>query len=176
MELKTNAFRARFAPEANNFVSLVNLATGDDYIKAAPRGPLVELYALADGEKKKLLPGVPGMSAGAGFLEISYTEFGGLPIGMTVRCTAENDRLCIRARMENHSAADVVEVLMPHIGGVYLGEDYADDAIIYPHHAGERTRNPVMGYGVNKKISGAPAVLRSGTSTAARSTTAALRP
>ena len=49
MELKTNAFRARFAPEANNFVSLVNLATGDDYIKAAPRGPLVELYALADG-------------------------------------------------------------------------------------------------------------------------------
>ena len=50
MELKTNAFRARFAPEANNFVSLVNLATGDDYIKAAPRGPLVELYALADGE------------------------------------------------------------------------------------------------------------------------------
>ena len=136
MELKTNAFRARFAPEANNFVSLVNLATGDDYIKAAPRGPLVELYALADGEKKKLLPGVPGMSAGAGFLEISYTEFGGLPIGMTVRCTAENDRLCIRARMENHSAADVVEVLMPHIGGVYLGEDYADDAIIYPHHAG----------------------------------------
>ena len=151
MELKTNAFRARFAPEANNFVSLVNLATGDDYIKAAPRGPLVELYALADGEKKKLLPGVPGMSAGAGFLEISYTEFGGLPIGMTVRCTAENDRLCIRARMENHSAADVVEVLMPHIGGVYLGEDYADDAIIYPHHAGERTRNPVMGYGVNKK-------------------------
>ena len=29
MELKTNAFRARFAPEANNFVSLVNLATGD---------------------------------------------------------------------------------------------------------------------------------------------------
>ena len=135
MELKTNAFRARFAPEANNFVSLVNLATGDDYIKAAPRGPLVELYALADGEKKKLLPGVPGMSAGAGFLEISYTEFGGLPIGMTVRCTAENDRLCIRARMENHSAADVVEVLMPHIGGVYLGEDYADDAIIYRAHA-----------------------------------------
>ena len=51
MELKTNAFRARFAPEANNFVSLVNLATGDDYIKAATRGPLVELYALADGEK-----------------------------------------------------------------------------------------------------------------------------
>lgn len=96
---------------------------------------------------------------------------------MTVRCTAENDRLCIRARMENHSAADVVEVLMPHIGGVYLGEDYADDAIIYPHHAGERTRNPVMGYGVNKKsFMAAPAALRSGTSTAARSTTAALRP
>lgn len=60
MELKTNAFRARFAPEANNFVSLVNLATGDDYIKAAPRGPLVELYALADGERKSCCPAYRG--------------------------------------------------------------------------------------------------------------------
>ena len=52
-------FRARFAPEANNFVSLVNLATGDGISNAsAPQSPLVELYALADGEKKKLLPGV----------------------------------------------------------------------------------------------------------------------
>ena len=50
MELKTNAFRARFAPEANNFVSLVNLATGDDYIKAAPRGPLVELAAVPEAD------------------------------------------------------------------------------------------------------------------------------
>ena len=112
----------------------------------------MELYALADGEKKKLLPGVPGMSAGAGFLEISYTEFGGSPIGMTVALYGGKRQVCASVpRMENHSAADVVEVLMPHIGGVYLGEDYADDAIIYPHHAGERTRNPVMGYGVNKK-------------------------
>lgn len=108
MELKTNAFRARFAPEANNFVSLVNLATGDDYIKAAPRGPLVELYALADGEKKKLLPWAyrGGVQEQAFSGDILYGTSGGLPIVMTVQAVRqENDRLCSVARMENHSAA-----------------------------------------------------------------------
>ena len=36
MKLETSAFRAEFDPQANNFTSLVNLATGDDYIKARP--------------------------------------------------------------------------------------------------------------------------------------------
>ena len=60
MELKTNAFRARFAPEANNFVSLVNLATGDDYIKAAPRGPLVSCTRWRTEKRKSCCPAYRG--------------------------------------------------------------------------------------------------------------------
>ena len=88
MELKTPAFRACFSQEKNNFVSLVNLATGTEYIRQAPRDPLVELYALADGQKKKLVAGQPQVSGDSEHLEICYAEFGGLDIRMTVHCHA----------------------------------------------------------------------------------------
>ena len=88
MELKTPAFRACFSQEKNNFVSLVNLATGTEYIRQVPRDPLVELYALADGQKKKLVAGQPQVSGDSEHLEICYAEFGGLDIRMTVHCHA----------------------------------------------------------------------------------------
>ena len=64
----------------------------------------------------------------------------------TVHCHAVQDRLSIRAELENHNQADVVEILLPHIGGLYLGGEAHPDYIIYPHHAGERSEKP--GYGV----------------------------
>lgn len=151
MELKTSAFHACFSIEKNNFVSLVNLATGTEYIRQTPRDPLVEIYALTDGQKKKLTACQPQVNGDSEHLEICYTEFGGLDIRMTVHCHAAQDRLSIRAELENHSQADVVEILLPHIGGLYLGGGARPDYIIYPHHAGERSKNPVMAYGQNKK-------------------------
>lgn len=151
MELKTSAFHACFSIEKNNFVSLVNLATGTEYIRQTPRDPLVEIYALTDGQKKKLTACQPQVNGDSEHLEICYAEFGGLDIRMTVHCHAAQDRLSIRAELENHSQADVVEILLPHIGGLYLGGGARSDYIIYPHHAGERSKNPVMAYGQNKK-------------------------
>lgn len=149
--IQTRAFRAHFSQTANNFTSIVNLATGDDYIKTAPRDTLMELYGLLDGEKRRLLPGVPQISGTEEELVLTYETFGGFPIEGTVCCTADGDRLTIQASIQNHSDIDIVEILMPHLGGIFLGDDYKDDAIIYPHHAGERTVNPVLGYGQNKK-------------------------
>ena len=150
-EVQTEVFRARFSPEVNNFTSIVNLVTGDDYIKAVPRDTLVELYGLYNGEKQRLLPDVPRMSGTETEMTLTYETFGGLPIKMAVCCSANGDLLTIQASIENHSDIDVVEVLMPHIGGVFLGDDDKDDVLIYPHHARERTVNPVLEYGQNKK-------------------------
>ena len=146
MELKTPAFRACFSQEKNNFVSLVNLATGTEYIRQVPRDPLVELYALADGQKKKLVAGQPQVSGDSEHLEICYAEFGGLDIRMTVHCHAVQDRLSIRAELENHSQADVVEILLPHIGGLYLGGEAHPDYIILPAPCRRALEKP--GYGV----------------------------
>lgn len=151
MQLKTSAFRAVFSPEVNNFTSLVNLATGDDHIKTTPRDPLVTLFALDGKQKVELRPGPPKVEEKPGCLVIRYERFGDRAIALALTCRAEGDRLTFDAQVENHSESPVVELLLPHLGGIYLGQSHADDAIVYPHHAGERTVNPVAGYGVNKK-------------------------
>ena len=45
---------------------------------------------------------------------------------------------------------DIVEVLFPYVRGLGLGERWDDDTLIYPHHAGEKTDNPVRQYASEK--------------------------
>lgn len=151
MKLQTCAFCAHFSAETNNFSSLVNLATGDEYIKRPPRTALVELYVLVNGEKTKLLPDAAQLAGTEDTLSVTWETFGGKPIRLELLCAGRGEQLSLSATIENNSDVDVVEILMPYIGGMYLGADYADDNLIYPHHAGEKTLNPVLGYGKNKK-------------------------
>ena len=151
MELRTARFSARFSPEKNNFDSLVNLVTGDEYLKSPPHAPLVELYALRDGQKEKLLPGPPRLEGGADRLRILYDRFGQEEVAMEILCTARGELLSLQATVENRCGLDLVELRMPCIGGMTLGRDFRQDVLIYPHHAGERTRCPVLAYGREKK-------------------------
>ncbi len=151
MELKTRNFSAVFDPDCNNFTSLINLHTGDDYIKAAPKGTLVELYVLSGTQKTRALPGKPSFTECENGFVIHYTSFNNLNIKMDLTVRGNGDRLNLSAEITNHSEVDVVEILMPRLGGIYLGNTYEDDFLIYPHHAGEKTQNPVLGYGINKK-------------------------
>ncbi len=152
MKLEGKTFSAIFSPELNNFSSIRNLLTGDEYIKSAPQVPLICLYGLINGEKQELLPGTPEVSGSKQNMSIHYASFGGRAIEATLLIKTEDDILRISATVENKDAeTEITEILMPHISGIYLGESYEDDAIIYPHHAGERTLNPVKGYGKDKK-------------------------
>lgn len=38
---------------------------------------------------------------------------------------------------------------MPHLGGIYLGNGQKD-YLIYPHHAGDKTEDPVYNYAENR--------------------------
>lgn len=150
MELKTQKLFLRFDPKIGNFTQLGNLVTGEDYIRETPRDPLVELYGLVDGKRRKLPGHLAEAAVDGNCLTLDYDSFGGYPVSMRVCCRCADDRMTISADIRNNSQIDVVEILMPHIGGIYLG-GREDDYIIYPHHAGEKTKNPVLGYGVNKK-------------------------
>ena len=150
MELKTQKLFLRFDPKIGNFTQLGNLVTGEDYIRETPRDPLVELYGLVDGKRRKLPGHLAEAAVDGNCLTLDYDSFGGYPVSMRVCCRCADDRVTISADIRNNSQIDVVEILMPHIGGIYLG-GREDDYIIYPHHAGEKTKNPVLGYGVNKK-------------------------
>ncbi|MBE3575756.1 MAG: hypothetical protein IMW99_09975 [Firmicutes bacterium] len=52
-----------------------------------------------------------------------------------------------RIRLHNHTTSlRLVEVVFPLLKGLSLGPDYRDDVLVYPHHAGELTVNPVREY------------------------------
>ena len=150
MELKTSKISLLFDPGIGNFTKIENLATGENYVKQDPRDPLVDLFGLVDGKIIKLGPTPAEVATFGDRMTLHYTSFGGYSIRMDVECRCHDDRVIIRGEIHNESNIDVVEILMPHIGGIYLGAS-SDDYIIYPHHAGERTKNPVSGYGINKK-------------------------
>lgn len=145
-------FEARFNATLNNLVSLRNSVTGDEYIKTTPHAPLLTLYGWEEGAKVTLEAETPEVSREGESLTIKYLQFGGRSVQVVVQIAAQTDRLTISAEIENQCEGLVItEVLMPRIGGISLGSDFRDDTIIYPHHAGERSVNPVLVYGKEKK-------------------------
>ncbi len=147
-KLSTERIEAVFSPKCNNFISLINKESGEDLIKTEPIFPLVSLFGLEGKEKKELLPSKPLVNCDSSTLILRYDSFGNRDIKAEVRVKAIDDKLIISAEIENNSSLDVVEILMPHIGGIYLAEE---DKIVYPHHAGEITANPLLEYGKNRK-------------------------
>jgi hypothetical protein len=150
MTVETSTISLTFDRRIENFTQIINLQTGENYVKQCPRDRLVDLFGVVKGEVIKLIPECPEVEEDENRILIHYSSFSGYPITLNVVCQCENDKVNISGTIRNESTIDVVEILMPHIGGIYLGNN-TDDFIIYPHHAGERTKNPVLGYGVNKK-------------------------
>lgn len=152
MKLENNLLSVQFDQNLNAFTELYNLGSGDNYVKTVPAGPFIEVYVLADGEKRCLKPGkaeVTEICHSSGNLH--YCDFDGIEITMDVGLEVVGTMVNISAELKNNSGYDVVEVLMPRLSGIYLGQKYQDDYIIYPHHAGERTQNPVLRYGKEKQ-------------------------
>ena len=135
MELKTSKLLLSFDPVVGNFTKIENLRTGENYIKEIPRDPLVDLFGLLNSEITKLSPCKADVTISDHQLQLHYASFGGQPIQMDLVCDCDDDKVTIYGNVQNSSSIDVVQILMPHIGGLYLGGS-ADDFLIYPHHAG----------------------------------------
>ncbi|MDY0290165.1 MAG: DUF6259 domain-containing protein [Sphaerochaeta sp.] len=154
MNLIGRTFSARYDEKFHTITSMVNTLTLDEYIKTPPTVPLVTLYAisLADNTRIELVPTLSVVSGTSERQEVFLPRFGGKDIEVVVSLVALDDSLYIEASVENKdSSLGIVEILCPHICGVSLGETHEDDVIIYPHHAGERTVNPVHAYGKGRK-------------------------
>lgn len=149
MELRTDKIRACFDRKIGNFTELWNLSTNTNYVRCAPRDPLIELYGLKNGERVKLSGHISDVAEAPDALILSYDSFGEYDISAKVTCRCEQDRLAFSAEICNHSTIDVTEILMPHLGGIYLGNGQKD-YLIYPHHAGDKTEDPVYNYAENR--------------------------
>lgn len=128
MELKTSKLSIGFDPVVGNFTKIENLLTGENYVKQVPRDPLVDLFGLVDGKITKLPAAIDRIDALDDGFVICYTSFGGHNIQMDVECKCKDDKILIGGHIHNRGEIDIVEILMPHIGGIYLG-DYTSQRI-----------------------------------------------
>ena len=131
MEIRTSSFSAVFDTEKNNFTSLCNLATGDEYIKSAPRFPIISVFVWEDGARKELWPEKGAVRRIQEGLVVEYPAFGGRSVRAMLELKADGDRLTVSGQLENGGDADIIEVLLPRLTGIVLGPSHADDVLLY---------------------------------------------
>lgn len=132
--------------------SLVNLNTGTDIVAVAPVKPLFGFVILDASkgvpERRTVYPvcGAECLSYDGHTLVLRYDGIGEEMLDISCVLTIEaTDEVAIRLRVENAQPQSVVEILCPMVDGIAMG-GHSDDYILYPHHAGERTQNPVEEY------------------------------
>ncbi|WP_127579557.1 DUF6259 domain-containing protein [Paenibacillus koleovorans] len=170
--------RLRIAVDSGTgaLVSLVNKITGDEYLKHPSRQPLFKLVTMAwqadeggSGERVERLPeSEPRVHVardpvtGLQRLQIRTEELTPLAAGpdggsmrveavVTIELEPDACEAVWSLELVNRDAGHrIVEVLFPYMRGLGLGERWDDDTLIYPHHAGEKTDNPVAQYASDK--------------------------
>lgn len=149
-----------FDAEIGEFVSLKNKITGDEHIKKRLLTPVFKLFCIVDGagakdefvpNKVKNVAVINETSRHSIIIDFEGARCADNIIDINAQVTVElhdgdcesfwSMKLC-----HNDPRYHIVEVLFPYLKGIYLGNDWADDIIIYPHHAGEKTVNPIERY------------------------------
>lgn len=160
LELRNAHIRLAFDVQTRQLTSLMNLHTGDDYLKGSITAPLFKLFCLLENGKSKIecLPGVLEAAAVSErqdgqvmVIKFSDVHAEGVahPLVVCVEIFLGKDEAELEWKLilQNDSReVDVVEVLFPYLRGVVLGDSWEDDTILYPQHAGEKTLAPVREY------------------------------
>jgi len=158
--LENELFRLAFDEARLGIVSLCNKVSGDEHIKKGVTTPLCLLACLHEGEgvrrqfvphglrRAQVRPAAGGQALDLAFEDVSDGEHT-LPIAILATIELQAGQAEAEWRIEVHNRAagwQVVEVLYPYLRGLYLGHDWQDDILIYPHHAGEKTVAPIREY------------------------------
>jgi len=158
--IENKFLKIAFDEEKANIISLKNNLTGDNYLKKTffnslfrifcltlesntkeecfP-GVIDEIKVLEDSESQKLVIRFRNLNSQKGQVNIK------VQISIEIYRDDWESLWYINIKNEDPNYK-VVEVLFPYLKGIYLGKDWTDDIIIYPHHAGEKTKNPIEEY------------------------------
>ncbi len=74
-------------------------------------------------------------------LHIIYS--GQLDIEITIEIYPDNPESIWNLKVKNTSSQKILDIIFPHISGIYLGDTWEDNYLVYPYIAGERIKNPV---------------------------------
>jgi hypothetical protein len=146
-------------------ISLKNKITGDEYIKKRILSPIISVFCIADGAgaKDEFVPAaikkVTTVDEGEHCVIIGIEGFkcadkmAYINVEVTVKlCDKSPESLWSLKLKNNDPHYNVVEILFPYFRGIYLGNDWFDDTLIYPHHAGEKTINPIKAYASDRYL------------------------
>ncbi len=127
--------------------SLLNKITGDQYLKENCLMPLFYLKGLKKGEMIQLLPSFIRLDNRNSEIVVRVA-FKPRNIYANIIVAKKNEeQLVFKIEIENNDEEfRVCETVGPNIYGLSLGEDYKKNILIYPHHAGEKTINPIERY------------------------------
>ncbi|MCM0646917.1 DUF6259 domain-containing protein [Clostridium swellfunianum] len=153
MELKNRFLSVGFDTNKMKIVSIINLISGDEYIKQENDAEIFELTCI-DFENKlyKVYPTKVESAEiiqkrNSETLRVKYLVNDDFKVTTDISISQQSDLLNWSIAIDNNSNKyDIVEILYPRIRGIYLGDTWEDDIIILPHHAGEKTINPYEEY------------------------------
>ena len=141
-----------YDPRNCRITSLVNPSTGTDIVAIPPIKPLFGLVVLDETEgapaRRTIYPACQGkcISYDGHTLVMRYDSMGEDKLNISCILTIEaGEEVAVRLRVENEQPLPVVEILCPMVDGIVM-DDHSHDYILYPHHAGEKTVNPVEEY------------------------------
>lgn len=126
--------------------SLVNTVTKDEYIKVPFNMPVFFLNGFIDGVWTKLLPTlIKEEETDSGF--VLRVRFGESKVFGEICFFDKENKIHITTDISNQDErVTVCETVGPNLYGINLGADYTRNVLVYPHHAGEKTENPMDTY------------------------------
>lgn len=152
-KLENKFLSLSFNTEQGRVVSILNKVSGDEYIKQNNTSEMFELTCMnLKNERICLYPeNVNSVEITANgeeqLLRAEYYIKDEFIVWIEIRLRNESSTLKWNIEIFNNSDKyEITEVLYPRIRGIYLGSTWKDNVIILPHHAGEKTVNPIEEY------------------------------
>lgn len=133
--------------------SLINLETGSELIAFPSVQPIFGLVVLDEingtFNRRTVYPKCMAkcVSHDENKLILVYENMGDEQLDISCVLTINvGEEAVIHIHIDNNQRMPVVEVLCLIVDGIVMGQSNKDDYCLYPHHAGEKTQNPIEEY------------------------------
>ncbi|HOL55142.1 MAG TPA: DUF6259 domain-containing protein, partial [bacterium] len=117
---------------------IINKKTEENYVKNHYNRWILKIL---DSDKKEFNLGKPDYFWQDEELCIYYKNQ--LEVEIRIKVLPDNPESIWTLRVKNSSSEEIMDIIFPHISGIYLGDNWRDNYLVYPYIAGERIENPV---------------------------------
>lgn len=155
---------------SGEILELVNKKNGDNLIKSTPFN-LPSMFSLTIGSVRLSVPNLVAMRNNPELkVQISESEIKSgkeikivynklsdgttiydIKVELNIIITEDSERVKLSADVKNNGGYEVDKFCFPIINGIYLGENYKDDTLVYPYNSGMKFHNPVEFFAKNPK-------------------------